>query len=85
MAVAWWPTFVMLRSPAPLQFAALVAHLCGLLAGYAMFVLIALMSRVPRLERDVSADVLARWHSRGGRLVVTLVLVHAFAAVLAWT
>ena len=84
MAVAWWPIILMVRGPAPLQFASLVAHVCGTTAGYAVLVLIALMSRVPRLERDVGADVLARWHSRGGRLVVTLILVHAYAAVLAW-
>ncbi len=84
MAVAWWPIILMLRNPAPLQFTSLVAHVCGMLVGYAVLVLIALMSRAPRLERDVGADVLARWHGRGGRLVVTLILVHAYAAVLAW-
>jgi hypothetical protein len=42
------------------------------------------MSRVPRLERRVGSDVLARRHGRGGRLFVVLMLVHAAAAVQAW-
>ena len=35
------------------------------------------------LERDVGADVLARWHSRTGRPVVSLVVVHALTATAA--
>jgi predicted ferric reductase len=84
IAVVWWPTVLALRNPPPLQFTPLIAHVCGMLAGYGVLVLIALMSRAPRLERGVGADVLARWHSHGGRTVVSLVLVHAAAAVLAW-
>jgi predicted ferric reductase len=84
MVVGWWPIVVALDGPPSIQLAPLVAHVCGMLAGYAVLVLIALMSRAPVLERDIGADVLARWHSRGGRLVVTLILVHACAAVLAW-
>ena len=48
----------------------------GLLAGYAIVVLLALMSRVPALERGVGTDRLARWHSRGGRYTVLLVVAH---------
>jgi predicted ferric reductase len=43
-----------------------------------------LMSRAPSLDRGIGADVLARWHGRGGRIVIGLVLVHAWAAVVAW-
>lgn len=64
--------------------AGLVAHIAGLLAGYAAPVMVVLMSRVPRLERRVGSDVLARWHGRGGRLFVVLMLVHVAAAVQAW-
>jgi predicted ferric reductase len=46
--------------------------------------MVILMARVPRLERRVGPDVLARWHGRGGRLFIALVLVHACAAVQAW-
>src|SRR3954463_6124225 len=42
------------------------------------------MSRAPALERGVGADVLARWHSWGGRVVVGLVVVHGWAATAAW-
>jgi ferredoxin-NADP reductase/DMSO/TMAO reductase YedYZ heme-binding membrane subunit len=55
-----------------------------MLAGYGVLVLLALMSRAPALERGVGADVLSRWHGRGGRIVLTLVLVHAWAAVVTW-
>jgi predicted ferric reductase len=49
----------------------------GLLAGYAVVVLIALMARIPPLERGIGADKLARWHSMGGRYTVGLVAAHA--------
>jgi ferredoxin-NADP reductase len=48
-------------------------------------VMVILMSRTPLLERRVGSDVLARWHGHGGRLFVGLVLVHAAAAVRAWS
>jgi predicted ferric reductase len=79
-----WPLVLALRGPQPFQIAPTLAHLCGMLAGYGVVVLIALMSRTPALERGVGADQLARWHGRGGRIVVVLVLAHAAAAVAAW-
>jgi ferredoxin-NADP reductase/DMSO/TMAO reductase YedYZ heme-binding membrane subunit len=69
--------------PLPLD-AGLLAHVAGLLAGYLAAVMLVLMSRAPVLERRVGSDVLARWHSRGGRLFLGLALVHAGAAVQAW-
>jgi predicted ferric reductase len=48
----------------------------GLLAGYGVVVLVALMARIPPLERGIGADKLARWHSMGGRYTVSLVLAH---------
>ena len=82
--VALWPLVLALRGPQPLALAPLLAHVAGMLAGFGVVVLLALMSRAPALERGVGADVLTRWHGYGGRLVVGLVLVHAWAAVLAW-
>jgi len=79
-----WPTLNLLRGPQPPQLTVLVAHVCGMLAGFGVVVLVGLMSRTPALERGVGADRLSRWHSAGGRAVVSLVLVHAFAATLAW-
>ena len=82
--VAAWPVVLAVHAPAPVTIAVLLAHVCGMLAGYDVVVLIGLMSRVPQLERDVGADRLARWHGRGGRLVLMFTLVHAAAAVVAW-
>ncbi|HUN38134.1 MAG TPA: ferredoxin reductase family protein [Trebonia sp.] len=49
----------------------------GLLAGYGVVVLVALMARLPPLERGIGADRLARWHAMGGRYTVGLVVSHA--------
>jgi hypothetical protein len=35
----------------------------GLLAGYSVVVLVALMARIPPLERGIGADKLVRWHA----------------------
>jgi len=40
----------------------------GLLAGYGVVVLVALMARLPPLERGIGADRLARWHAMGGAI-----------------
>ena len=37
----------------------------------------ALMARIPPVERGVGADRLARWHSMGGRYIIGLVVAHA--------
>jgi ferredoxin-NADP reductase/DMSO/TMAO reductase YedYZ heme-binding membrane subunit len=84
LAVTWWPLLIALRGPMPVQLPVLLAHVCGLLAGYGVLVLLALMSRAPALERGLGSDVLTRWHAHGGRVVLTSIIVHAWAAVLAW-
>jgi predicted ferric reductase len=56
-------------------------RITGLLAGYGVVVLVALMARMPPLERGVGADKLARWHSLGGRYVVSLVVAHALLII----
>jgi predicted ferric reductase len=48
----------------------------GLLAGYSVVVLVALMARLPPLENGLGADRLARWHSMGGRYTVSLIVAH---------
>jgi len=85
IALAWWPLVVALQGPRPIQFMPLLAHVCGMAAGYGVLVLLALMSRAPALERGVGADVLTRWHAAGGRMGVGLVVVHAWAATVAWS
>jgi len=52
-------------------------RITGLLAGYGVVVLVALMARIPPLERGIGADRLARWHAMGGRYTVSLVVAHA--------
>ncbi|WP_441249860.1 ferredoxin reductase family protein [Kitasatospora sp. McL0602] len=56
-------------------------QITGLLAGYTAPVLLLLMARLPLLEREVGADRLARWHARGGRYLVGLVLAHVLTIV----
>jgi predicted ferric reductase len=53
----------------------------GLLAGYGVVVLVALMARLPPLERGIGTDQLARWHAMGGRYVVSVVWAHALLIV----
>jgi predicted ferric reductase len=53
----------------------------GLLAGYGVVVLVALMARIPPLERGIGADRLARWHAHGGRYTVSLVIAHGLLIV----
>lgn len=54
----------------------------GLLAGYAVVVLIALMSRFPALGDGVGTDRLARWHAMGGRYTVSLTV--AYGLLILW-
>jgi DMSO/TMAO reductase YedYZ heme-binding membrane subunit len=84
LVVTLWPLLIGLSAPVPLSPPGMVAHTSGMLAGYGVLVLLGLMSRAPALERGVGADVLARWHGYGGRLVIVLILGHAWAAVLVW-
>ena len=51
-------------------------EILGLLAGYGVVVLVALMARLPPLERGIGTDHLARWHAMGGRYIVSLVVAH---------
>jgi ferredoxin-NADP reductase len=56
-------------------------RILGLLAAYGFVVLVALMARLPPLERGIGSDRLARWHAAGGRYVITLVTGHVLAIV----
>ncbi|MEU8828145.1 ferric reductase-like transmembrane domain-containing protein [Streptomyces sp. NPDC048636] len=56
-------------------------RLTGLLAGYACAVLLALMARIPALDRGVGTDRLARWHAMGGRYTVFLALAHTMLII----
>ncbi|MEO3867620.1 ferredoxin reductase family protein [Nonomuraea sp. B12E4] len=56
-------------------------RITGLLAAYGIAVLLALMARIPALERGVGSDRLARWHSMGGRYVVGLAVAHTLLII----
>ncbi len=56
-------------------------RITGLLAGYAIAVLLLLMARIPALERGAGSDRLARWHSMGGRYVVGLSVTHTLLTI----
>src|ERR1700722_7244225 len=56
-------------------------RITGLLAGYTIAVVLALMARVPALERGIGADRLARWHGMGGRYTVSLAVAHTLLII----
>jgi predicted ferric reductase len=56
-------------------------RITGLLAGYLVVVLLALMARVPALERGVGTDQLARWHAMIGRYTVSLAVAHTLLII----
>ena len=56
-------------------------EILGLLAGYGGVVVVALMSRLPPLERGLGTDQLARWHAMGGRYVVSCVVAHGLLII----
>ena len=73
-----------LGAPLPPPLVPTVAHLSGMWAGYGVAVMLLLMARIPALERGVGADRLARWHAKGGRAIILLVLLHGLTATLGW-
>jgi predicted ferric reductase len=56
-------------------------RITGLEAGYGVIILVALMARLPPLERGVGADRLARWHSMGGKYTIGLVVAHGLLII----
>lgn len=83
--VGMWPVVVTVSRPEPLAVVPVIAHVAGMLAGYAVIVMMVLMSRWPLLEQGIGADRLVHWHRKGGQAVLTLALVHAVAAVIGWS
>ncbi|WP_107046730.1 ferric reductase-like transmembrane domain-containing protein [Streptomyces albus] len=51
-------------------------RMTGLLAGYAVALVIVQMARVPALERRVGSDRVARWHATSGRYTLLLTAAH---------
>jgi predicted ferric reductase len=74
IAALWWHSTQELAGPGNLLIG--VGDALGLLAGYGVVILVALMSRLPPLEKGIGADRLAHWHAMGGRYVITVVTGH---------
>ena len=53
-----------------------IGEVLGLVGGYGVVILVALMARLPPLEKAVGTDRLARWHATGGRWVITAITGH---------
>ena len=64
----WWRNTLFIHAHGALLVD--IGEVLGLLSGYGVIVLVALMARLPPLERGIGTDRLARWHSIGGRYVV---------------
>ena len=79
VAALWWSSTPSVSGPGDWITGA--GRILGLLAGYGVVVLVALMARLPPLERGVGADRLARWHAMGGRYVVSLVVAHVLLII----
>ena len=62
---------------APGGIAIALGRLTGLLAAYAMVIVVLLVARVPPLERAVGQDRLVAWHRRLGPWPLYLLLAHA--------
>jgi ferredoxin-NADP reductase/DMSO/TMAO reductase YedYZ heme-binding membrane subunit len=75
----WWHSTTRISSTGHLLTGA--GDVLGLLAGYGLVVLVALMARLPPLEHGIGAGRLARWHAMGGRYVITLVTGHVLLIV----
>ncbi|MDF9811129.1 ferredoxin-NADP reductase/DMSO/TMAO reductase YedYZ heme-binding membrane subunit [Streptomyces sp. SPB162] len=70
----WWHDTAAVVGPAGWLIGA--GRIAGLLTGYGCAVLVALMARVPALERGVGSDRVARWHAMAGRYTICLLPAH---------
>lgn len=75
LVALWWRDTAAIVRPADWYLGA--GRITGLLTGYGCAVLVALMARVPALERGVGSDRVARWHAMAGRYTVCLLVAHA--------
>jgi predicted ferric reductase len=53
----------------------------GLLGGYLLLVQVALMARIPWLERRIGSDWLTNWHRVVGSFLVSLLVLHALLLI----
>jgi predicted ferric reductase len=69
---------------APGGLAIFLGRLAGMLAAYAMVVVVLLVARVPPLERAIGQDRLVAWHRTLGPWPLSLLLVHALLITLGY-
>jgi predicted ferric reductase len=84
VAVGLWFTGTPQNLHGPADWLTNAGRITGLLGGYGCVVLVLLMARIPAVERGVGTDRLARWHSMGGRYVVSLLVAHSLLIVLGY-
>ena len=77
--VLWWSNALAVSGFA--DWVTNAGRILGLLAGYGVVVLVALMARLPPLERGVGTDRLARWHAMCGRYIISLISAHALLII----
>ncbi len=75
----WWRNTLFMHGPGALLTD--IGEVLGLLAGYGVIILVALMARLPPLEKGIGTDRLARWHAIGGRWVITVISGHVIFIV----
>jgi predicted ferric reductase len=79
----WWHSTEFIHSPGAILID--IGEILGLLAGYGFVVLVALMARLPPLERSIGTDRLARWHATGGRYTISTVTGHVVFIILGYS
>ena len=77
----WWQSTPAIMSMDTGDLLTAAGDAIGLLAAYGFVILVALMSRLPPLEKGIGTDRLARWHAMGGRYVITLVTGHVLLII----
>jgi len=70
----WWRDTLFQHGQGALEID--VGEVLGLIGGYGVIILVALMSRLPPLEKAIGTDRLGRWHATGGRWVITAITGH---------
>jgi predicted ferric reductase len=72
----WWHNTTSFPTGSIADWLTNAGRVTGLLAGYALGVMLLLMSRLPWLERRIGAGHLAEWHAEGGRYLMSLIVAH---------
>jgi predicted ferric reductase len=75
----WWRDTLFLHGSGALLVD--IGEVLGLFGGYGVIILVALMSRLPPLEKGIGTDRLARWHAWGGRIVISAITGHVIFIV----